>query len=150
MSYMRGERKDHTLAATALVHEAYLRMVDSDIAWESRAHFYRVAARVLQHILVDHARARARQKRRAGADKISLEDVVVVGPEVPAEIIELDAALKRLGEKDPRKAEVVQLTFFAGLTCEETAQALNVSVITIHRDLRLAKAFLHSQLAAAQ
>jgi RNA polymerase sigma factor (TIGR02999 family) len=146
-SCLRAERKDHTLRATALVNEAYLRLVDSDITWESRVHFYTVAARVLRHILVDYAKASRRQKRGGDAVKIPLDEAIVIGPELPSEIVELDDALELLGERDRRKAEIVNLIFFGGLTYNETAQALKISDVTVHRELKMAKAFLYTQLA---
>ncbi len=146
-SCLRAERPDHTLRATALVHEAYLRLVDSDIAWENRVHFYAVAARVLRHILVDYAKASGRQKRGGGAEKIPLDEAIVIGPDLSSEVIELDDALKLLAERDERKAEIVNLIFFGGLTYDETARALGISDVTVHRELKMAKAFLYSQLA---
>ena len=149
-SCLRSERPDHTLRATALVHEAYLRLADSEIPWESRGHFYAVAARVLRHILVDYAKASGRKKRGGGIDKIPLDEAVVIGPELSSEIVELDDALKLLAERDARKAEVVNLIFFGGLTYDETARALGVSDVTVHRELKMAKAFLYAQLANAE
>jgi RNA polymerase sigma-70 factor, ECF subfamily len=149
-SCLRAERRDHTLRATALVHEAYLRLVDSEIAWENRVHFYAVAARVLRHILVDYAKASGRQKRGGGVEKIPLDDAIMIGPELSSEIVELDDALNLLAERDARKAEIVNLVFFGGLTYEETAQALGISEVTVFRELKMAKAFLYSQLAKNQ
>jgi len=146
-SFLRAERNDHTLRATALVHEAYLQLVDSEVAWESRVHFYAVAARVLRHILVDYAKANRRQKRGGGAEKIPLDEAVLVGPEISSQVLELDDALNLLAAQDQRKSEVVQLIFFGGLTYDETAQALGISAVTVHRELKMAKAFLYSQLA---
>ena len=146
-SCLRAERPDHTLRATALVHEAYLQLVDSKIAWQSRVHFYAVAAKVLRHVLVDYARANARQKRGGGAQKLSFDEAVLIGPETPSDILELDDALKALAAKDVRKSEVVELIFFGGLTYDETAKALGISDVTVHRDLKMAKAFLYSHLA---
>jgi RNA polymerase sigma factor (TIGR02999 family) len=147
-SCLRAERPDHTLRATALVHEAYLQLVDSKVAWESRIHFYAVAARVLRHVLVDYAKAGRRQKRGGGANKLPLDEAAVVGPEISHDIVELDDALKLLAAQDPRKSEIVQLIFFGGLTYDETAKALDISVVTVHRELKMAKAFLYSQLAS--
>jgi len=146
-SCLRAERQEHTLRATALVHEAYLQLVDSEVAWESRVHFYAVAARVLRHILVDYARANRRQKRGGGAEKIPLDEAIMVGPEISSEILELDDALNLLAAQDARKSEIVQLIFFGGLTYDETAQALDISPVTVHRELKMAKAFLYTQLA---
>jgi RNA polymerase sigma-70 factor, ECF subfamily len=146
-SCLRAERPDHTLRATALVHEAYMQLVDSEVAWESRVHFFAVASRVLRHILVDYAKANRRHKRGGGADKLPLDEAVLVGPEISSEILELDDALKSLAAQDSRKSEIVQLIFFGGLTYDETAQALDISAVTVHRELKMAKAFLYSQLA---
>ena len=148
-SCLRSERPDHTLRATALVHEAYLRLVGSEINYENRVHFYAVAARVLRNILVDYAKAQRRQKRGGDAERVELDEAVLVGPQISAEMIQLDDALKLLAEKDPRKAEIVQLIFFGGLTYDETAKLLGVSDVTVHRDLKMAKAFLYGQLAKA-
>lgn len=144
---LRAERPDHTLRATALVHEAYMQLVDSEVTWESRVHFFAVASRVLRHILVDYAKANRRQKRGGGAHKLPLDEAVLVGPEISSEMLELDDALKLLAAQDPRKSEIVQLIFFGGLTYDETAQALDISAVTVHRELKMAKAFLYSQLA---
>jgi RNA polymerase sigma-70 factor, ECF subfamily len=146
-SCLRSERRDHTLRATALVHEAYLRLVDSDVSWESRTHFYAVAARVLRHILVDYAKAGGRKKRGGGVEKIPLDEALMIGPGLSSEIIELDDALNLLAEQDARKAEIVNLIFFGGLTYEETGRALGVSDVTVHRELKMAKAFLYAQLS---
>jgi RNA polymerase sigma factor (TIGR02999 family) len=143
---MRSERPDHTLRATALVHEAYMKLVQSEVPWESRVHFYAVAAQVLRHILIDHAKAHRREKRGAGAQKISLEDAILVGPETSDSVLEIDTALKKLADKDPRKAKIVELLFFGGMTYGETATALDISPATVDRELRLAKAWLHREL----
>ena len=143
---LRSEHSGHTLPATALVHEAYLRLVGSEVAWEDRAHFYRVAARVMRRILVDHAKNHNRQKRGGGAEKIPLDEAVVVGPESPSGLLELDEVLGRLAAIDERKAQIVEFLFFAGLTYDETAEALQVSPATVHRELKLAKAWLHREL----
>lgn len=143
---LRNERPDHTLRATALVNEAYLRLMGSDVAWQDRVHFFAVSARVLRRILVDYARAQDRQKRGAGAEKITLDDAVLVGPETGAGIVELDEALRRLARHDARKSEIVELLFFGGMTYDETAAALKISPATVHRELTLAKAWLHREL----
>jgi RNA polymerase sigma factor (TIGR02999 family) len=143
---MAGERKDHTLQPTALVHEAFLRLVDARVPWRDRVHFFAVAARILRRILVDHARARGRAKRRGG-QRVDLDDVVLVSPEPPRELLALDAALSDLAAHDPRKADVVELHFFGGLTHEEIAEAVAVSPATVDRDLRLAKAWLRREMA---
>jgi RNA polymerase sigma factor (TIGR02999 family) len=146
---LRSERPDHTLPPTALVHEAYLRLVDSNVAWEDRVHFYAVAARAMRRILVDHAKARNREKRGGGAGKVSLEDVVVVAAQPSSELVALDEAMSRLEAKDRRKSQIVELLFFGGLTYEDVAATLQISPATVHRELTLAKAWLHRELAEA-
>jgi RNA polymerase sigma factor (TIGR02999 family) len=145
-SYLRGERPDHTLRATALVHEAYMKLVHADVPWQSRVHFYAVAAQVLRRILIDHAKAHRRDKRGAGADKIALDEAILLGPQVGSDILELDDALKRLAQQDERKSKIVEMLFFGGLTYEETAAALDISPATVHRELTMAKAWLHREL----
>lgn len=144
---LRSERADHTLAATALVNEAYLRLVDANVAWQDRVHFFAVSARLLRRILVDHAKASRRQKRGAGAEKIPLDEAVIVGPGSLAGLLELDEVLKSLAAQDQRKSEIVELLCFGGLTYEETAAALNISPATVHRELKLARAWLHRELS---
>jgi RNA polymerase sigma factor (TIGR02999 family) len=143
---LRSERPDHTLRATALVNEAYLRMVNADVEWQDRVHFFAIAARMLRRILVDHAKANRREKRGGGAEKVQLDEAVMVGPQSASGIIELDLALRRLAEHDPRKSEIIELLCFGGLTYDEAAAALKISPATIHRELKLAKAFLHREL----
>jgi len=145
---LRSERPDHTLRATELVHEAYLRLIDSDIPWQNRVHFYAVAAKVLRHILVDHAKAHRREKRGGDAERIPLDEALIVGPETSSEVVELDEALKRLALNDERKSQVVELTFFGGMTHEEIAAVLQISPKTVQRELRVAKAWLHRELRA--
>lgn len=142
-----AERPDHTLRATALVHEAYLRLMDANVPWQDRVHFYAVAARVLRRVLVEHARSHNRQKRGGGAEVVELDEAVVVGPSASLIVIELDEALVRLAEHDSRKSEIIQMLFFGGMTYDEAAAALDISPATIHRELKLAKAWLHRELA---
>jgi RNA polymerase sigma factor (TIGR02999 family) len=144
---LRSERTGHTLRATDLVHEAYLRLVDADVEWQSRVHFYAVAARVVRRILVEYARSRNRGKRGGGAEKIPLDEAVIVGPEAEAVVLELDEALQRLARLDARKSEIVELIYFGGLTYEETGAALKLSAATVDRELRMAKAWLYRELA---
>lgn len=144
---LRDERPDHTLRATALVNEAYLRLVDANVDWQDRVHFFAIAARLLRRILVDHAKARNSQKRGLGIDKIPLDEAVLVGPGACSELIELDEALKRLAAHDRRKTEIIELLFFGGLTYDEAAAALSISPATVHRELVMAKAWLHRELA---
>ncbi len=144
---LHAERPGHTLRATELVHEAYMRLVGADIGWQNRAHFYAVAARVLRRILVEYARAHTRLKRGGGEEPIPLDEAVMVGPDASSTVVELDEALERLAALDPRKSEVVQLLFFGGLTYDEAAAALDISPATVHRELKLAKAWLHREMA---
>ncbi len=144
---MRGEREDHTLQATALVHEAYARLVQADVPWEDRSHFFAVAARQMRRILVDHAKARGRQKRGGGQAALTLEESIAVTPDTSSGLVELDEALERLNQLDERKAKVVELHYFGGLTYDEIAEALTISPATVDRDLRFAKAWLYRELA---
>ena len=143
---LRAERPNHTLRATALVNEAYLRLVDADVDWQDRVHFFAISARILRRILVDHAKANRSQKRGGGEEKLQFDEAVMVGPQSEAGIIELDLALERLAEHDRRKSEIIELLCFGGLTYDETAAALNISPATVHRELKMAKAFLHREL----
>lgn len=145
---LRSERADHTLQTRALVHEAYLRLIDADVSWQDKAHFMAVAARTMRRVLVDHARSRRRQKRGGGAVKVELEDVaaIVTGPTV--DVLDLHDALEDLAKFDPRKAEIVELHFFGGLSYDETAEAMGVSAATVDRELRSAKAYLRTQMTS--
>jgi len=146
--HLRRERRDHSLQTTALVNEAYLRMVDLDrVRFENRAHFFAISARLLRQILVDLARRRTTQKRGGGAQRISLEESIEDGGGSDIDLAELDEALKALTEFDARKGQVVELRFFGGLTEEETAKVLDVSPETVRRDWRLAKAWLRRFLS---
>lgn len=145
---LRSERSDHTLAATALVHEAYLRLIEVDVAWQDRIHFFAVSARILRRILVDHARANKRDKRGGEAAKVPLDEAIVVGPGSSGRVLDLDDALRRLAAHDPRKSEIVELRCFGGLTYEETAAALEISPATVLREMRMAKAWLRRELTS--
>jgi RNA polymerase sigma factor (TIGR02999 family) len=147
---LMAESPGHTLRATALVHEAYLRLAGAETEWQDRVQFYAVAARMMRRILVDHARARSRQKRGSGAEKVSLDEAIMVGEENSLDLVDLDEALQKLAELDPRKSQIVELLFFGGLTTEESAAALNISLATLHRELKLAKAWLHRALTLTQ
>jgi len=151
-SYLARERADHTLQPTALVHEAFLRLVGSDDSrWESRAHFYRVAALAMRRVLVNHARDRARLKRGGNARKLPLDDTPPAEPiEIdlpPEDLIALDDALEKLAEVDERKVQVVQLRYFGGFTVEQTARILGVSPAQVKRDWTSARAFLLRELS---
>jgi RNA polymerase sigma-70 factor (ECF subfamily) len=145
-SYLKSERPGHTLAATALVHEAYIRLAGADVEWRDRVHFYAVAATQMRRILVDYAKSRGREKRGAGADRVDLDDVALVSPELPVSVIDVDEALTRLAAFDPRKCQVIELLYFGGLTVEEAAVELAISVATVHRELKVAKGWLYAQL----
>jgi RNA polymerase sigma-70 factor, ECF subfamily len=145
--YMRRERTGHTLQATALVHEAYLKLVQyPSVDWQNRAHFFGIAAHVMRHILVDHARGRGREKRGAGQQLVSLAEALVFSPEKSVELLKLDESLERLTKLDPRQGRIVELRFFGGLTVEETAQVLGISPKTVKREWSVAKAWLHGDL----
>jgi len=146
-SYMHRERAGQTLQTTALIHEVYLRLIDaSQVQWQDRAHFFGVAARAMRQVLVAASRERGRQKRGGGALQVSLDDSLVVSPEPNDDLVALDEALQALAEFDARKSQVVELRFFGGLSVEETAEALGVSVETVHRDWRLARSWLLRKL----
>jgi RNA polymerase sigma-70 factor (ECF subfamily) len=144
--YMRRESQGHTLQTSALVNEAYLRLVDQrSVQWQNRAHFFGVAAQLMRRILVDHARSRLRAKRGGGAQMVSLVDSGATSKEV-ADVIALDVALKDLAEMDPRKSQIVEMKFFGGLTTEEMAEVLKVTSRTVEREWRKAKAWLNRAL----
>jgi RNA polymerase sigma-70 factor (ECF subfamily) len=144
---LRAERPGHTLRATALVHEAYLRLAGAEGDWQDRVHFYAVAARVMRNILVDYAKGAKRQKRGGGAQHVDFDEAVLVDPSAAPGLPDLDESLQRLEVHDPRKGKVVELLFFGGLTYEETAAALGISEATVHRELKMAKAWLYRDLA---
>jgi RNA polymerase sigma-70 factor (ECF subfamily) len=145
--YMRRERTGHTLQTTALVNEAYVRLIDArEVDWRDRAHFFAVSSNLMRRILVDFARARGYQKRGGKVKKVSLDEELVISPEPNADIEKLDDALSGLTDFDPRKAKVVEMRFFGGLSVEETAEVLKVSPDTVKRDWRLAKVWLLKEL----
>jgi RNA polymerase sigma factor (TIGR02999 family) len=145
--YMGGERPGHALQTTALVNEAYLRLVDSSrVRWHDRAHFFAVAAQLMRRVLVDFARARQKLKRGGDVVQLSIDDALTISREPNAELIALDDALKTLASFDERKSKVVELRFFGGLSVEETAEVLNVSAVTVMRDWGLAKTWLLREL----
>ncbi len=146
-NYMRRERSNHTLQATALVHEAYLKLVEQrSVDWQSRAHFMGIAAQLMRRILIDHARGHLRDKRGGGERPVPLDENLVFAPEQSMDLIKLDQALQQLAGIDPRQARIVELRFFGGLTVEETADALAISPKTVKRDWSVAKAWLHGEL----
>lgn len=142
--YVQMERNGHTLETTALVNEAYLRLVGGQkIDWQNRAHFFAVTAQVMRHILIDHARKRRYLKRGGEAQQVSLEEANVMTEVRAAELVALDEALLALAKLDPRKSRVVELRYFGGLSLEETADVLEISMMTVRRDWRAAKAWLY-------
>jgi RNA polymerase sigma-70 factor (ECF subfamily) len=149
-NYMEGQRPDHTLQTTALVNEAYLRLAGQRKPnFNNRSHFLAVAAKAMRQILVNHAKAARRQKRGGGATKIELDTAALVSPEKPQAVLDLNEALERLASLDSRKAEVVELRYFGGLTQDEIAEVLKISAVTVRRDWVFAKAWLYSELRGA-
>ena len=144
--YVQRERNGHTLQTSALVNEAYLRLADQKVVWQNRAHFFAVTARVMRHILIDHARRRRYAKHGGEARQVSLEAAEAMSLERAAELIALEEALDELAQLDQRKSRVVELRYFGGLSLEETAEALNISLMTVRRDWRAAKAWLYRRL----
>ena len=148
--HMGHERPGHTLQATALVNEAYLKLIDiRKVEWQNRAHFFAMSARLMRRILVDFARSRHYQKRGGGAQKVTFDAALVVSDERGGELVALDDALVALAAVDPRKSQVVEMRFFGGLSVEETAEALHVSPDTVMRDWKLAKAWLLRELKSS-
>ena len=148
--YLRQERPDHTLQPTALVHEAYLRLVgQTSISWQNRAHFFSVAAQVMRHVLIDHARRHNADKRGGGGLRLSLDEAISFFEERDVNLIALDEALDRLAELDAQQARVVELRFYGGLTVEEVAEVLKVSTDAVRYDWRMAKAWLHREVSGS-
>jgi RNA polymerase sigma factor (TIGR02999 family) len=149
--YLRRERTDHTLQPTALIHEAYMRMVGNDApAFESRAHFFGVAANLMRQILVDHARAQRAEKRGGGGPKLPLDEAVSYSQDRSEELVALDDALRELAAFDERKSKIVEMRFFGGLSIEEIAVATSTSVATVGRELRLSQAWLYRAMSSQQ
>jgi RNA polymerase sigma factor (TIGR02999 family) len=148
--YLRRERADHSLAPTALVHEAYLKLIDQrQVRWQNRAHFFAIAAHVMRRILVDHARTRGAAKRDGG-QRVPLQDVQAVMDPPDVDVLDLDAALEKLSSLDPRQSELVELRFFGGLTVDEAAAVMGVAPATVDRDWALARAWLFRELGGEQ
>ena len=143
----RSERSGHTLQPTALVHEAYANLVGADVSWQDRAHFYSLAARMMRRLLVNHANAKNAAKRGGGALRVTLEESKTPAVDDSAELLDLDEALTMLAEFDERKAELIQLQYFGGLSFKEMAEVTNLSTSTLDRDLRFARAWLKDQLS---
>jgi RNA polymerase sigma factor (TIGR02999 family) len=150
-SYLRRERPDHTLQPTALVNEAYLRLVEEkSVNWHSKSHFFGVSAKLMRRILVDHARSHLAEKRGSGMPKVGLTEAIAMSKEQPADLVALDESLTRLAELDPQQSRIVELRVFAGLTVEEVGQALNISPATVKRDWAVAKAWLLREVHKAE
>jgi len=147
--YLRRERSDHTLQPTALVHEAYIRLIDQNVSWQNRAHFFGVAAQMMRRILVDYARGRLAAKRGSGGVKVSLDDALNLSDERAGDFVALDEALNRLAEFDPQKSRIVELRFFGGLSVEEAAEVLGIGTATVTRQWKMAKAWLYQQISQA-
>jgi RNA polymerase sigma factor (TIGR02999 family) len=148
--YMSRERPDHPLQTTALINEAYIRLIDwKNVRWQSRAHFFAMAATLMRRVLVDLARSRDQAKRGGGEEATTLDDNIVLQPQKSAEILAVDEALTRLEEIDPRKSRVVELRFFAGMSVEETAEAMELSERTIMREWNLARAWLRLEITSS-
>lgn len=148
--YMSRERKGHTLQTTALINEAYVRLVDQkNVHWANRSHFFAISAQIMRRILIDHARRHAYAKRGGRAQQVSLEEGAIVARELSSELVRLDEALKSLAKLDPRRCHVVELRYFGGLSNEEIAGVLKVSENTVTRDWNLARAWLHQQLSGS-
>jgi len=146
-NYLRRERSDHSLQATALVHEAYLRLVgQQEVSWQNRAHFFGIAARLMRQILVDHARAHTAGKRGGGETLLHLDEAVEISADHNADLVALDDALETLGKIDFRKCRVIELRFFGGLTEQETGEVLGISVATVRRESRMAEAWLFREI----
>lgn len=146
--YMHGERPGHTLQATALVNEAFVRLTNVNINYKDRNHFFSLAGRMMRRILVDHARSLKRDKRGAGAQQLTLHESVIQNNDSPQDLLDLHEALESLAQFDNRKAQILELQFFAGLTIKEIAEVIDISSRTVERDIQFAKAWLHRELSA--
>lgn len=144
--YMSRERAGHTMQATEVVNQAFVKMINVDVCWQDRAHFFAVAARMMRRILVDHAKARKRVKRGGAETTLHIDSSMQIGVSEDLDLLALDEALGRLQQLDPRKADVVELHFFGGLTYDEVAETLGISPATVHRELRMGRAWLHTAL----
>lgn len=145
--YLRRERPNHTLQTTALIHEAYLKLIGQEVSWQNRAHFFAIAAQAMRRILVDHAKTRHREKRGGAAENLALEEAAFVGvSEKSVDLVNLDEALNRLAKLDQRQARIVELRYFSGLSIDETAEVIGVSNATVRNDWNMAKAWLKQEI----
>jgi RNA polymerase sigma factor (TIGR02999 family) len=149
-SYMRQERADHTLQSTAVVHEAFIRLIDQNVEWKSRAHFFAIAAKMMRRILVDHARARSTSKRGAGMPRVDVEEQAIESQERSVDLLALDEALEHLARIDPQRSRIVELRYFGGLSNEESANVLGISPATVQRQWSGAKAWLYRELSGRE
>jgi RNA polymerase sigma factor (TIGR02999 family) len=149
-NYMRAERGSHTLQATAVVHEAFLRLIQANVALQDRGHFFALASRLMRRVLVDHAKSRSRIKRNSGARDVVAEDTGEVVPPMDFDVVALDDALEGLQQMEPRLAQVIELFYFGGLTYDQIAAAVGTSAATVHRDIRLARAWLLNEIGGAR
>ncbi len=147
--YMAQERPNHTIQATALVNEVYLKLKNDRPEWQNRAHFFALAAQMMRHILIDYARRHTREKRGGGAVQVTLDEAMWIAPEKSEEMLAVDEALQRLEKIDKRRSQIAVMRFFSGLSVEEIAEALDVSQETVNRDWRLTRAWLRKELSAA-
>jgi RNA polymerase sigma factor (TIGR02999 family) len=145
-AYLRRENPGHTLQSTALVHEAYIRLIDQRVSWQNRAHFFAIAAQAMRRILVDHARNRNAAKRGDGACRVTLDEGLMEAQQRDVDVIALDEALTNLAKIDPQQGQIVELKFFAGLSIEDTAEVLKISPATVKRDWAMAKAWLYREM----
>ena len=149
-NYMRAERGSHTLQATAVVHEAFLRLVQANVALQDRGHFFALASRLMRRVLVDHAKSRSRMKRNSGARDLAAESPGETLPQVDFDVVALDDALEGLQQLEPRLAQVIELHYFGGLTYDQIAAAVGTSPATVHRDIRLARAWLLNEIGGTR
>jgi RNA polymerase sigma factor (TIGR02999 family) len=149
-SYMRQERADHTLQSTAVVHEAFIRLIDQNVEWKSRAHFFAIAAKMMRRILVDHARAKSTSKRGAGMPRVGMDEQAMESQERNVDLVALDEALEHLARIDPQRSRIVELRYFGGLSNEESANVLGISPATVQRQWSGAKAWLYRELSSRE
>jgi RNA polymerase sigma-70 factor (ECF subfamily) len=149
-NYMRAERGSHTLQATAVVHEAFLRLIQANVALQDRGHFFALASRLMRRVLVDHAKSRSRMKRNSGTKDPVSDDAPETAPPMDFDVVALDDALEGLQQMEPRLAQVIELHYFGGLTYDQIAAAVGTSAATVHRDIRLARAWLLNEIGGAR
>jgi len=149
-NYMRAERGSHTLQATAVVHEAFLRLIQANVALQDRGHFFALASRLMRRVLVDHAKSRSRMKRNSGARDLAAEGTDETLPPMDFDVVALDDALEGLQQLEPRLAQVIELHYFGGLTYDQIAAAVGTSAATVHRDIRLARAWLLNEIGGTR